>query len=197
MNTRICGDGLVILFAGMAIALAGCSGPPDRMNSSFTMRNGQPIPAALPDPENWTFLGSQTVPGQYQKQKWVKPAQTQQRQLETAVGATAGDGTESFEYQDLRRPAVSPAEYLDTFKALQSRDCPSGTVTPIHVDSAELLLEAKSGGCARFGNQAEIDRFLFGKTDLFHMVYTINSLEMTPDQRALGIKAVNDWNLSK
>ncbi len=97
----------------------------------------------------------------------------------------------------MARPSVSPAEYLDTFKAALSRDCPSATFTPIRLDSAELLLEAKSGGCARFGNQDEIDRFLFGRHDLFHMNYMVKSLDMTPDQRAVGIKAVNDWNLSK
>jgi hypothetical protein len=145
--------------------------------------------------------------------EWVKPVQMEPRpstvsasmqasaQMATQLGKPAeappGDWTESFEYQVVARPSVSPAEYLETFKALQSRDCPSATVTPIRVDSAELLLEAKSGGCARYGDQDEIDRLLFGRNGLFHMVYSVKSLDMTADQRKVGINAVNDWNLSK
>ena len=103
--------------------------------------------------------------------------------------------SESFEYQDLPRPAMSPQAYLDVFKELQLRGCPSGSVTPMRVSSAELLLEAKSGGCQRFGDQDEIDRFLFGKTDMFHMTYMVKTLEMTPEQREAGIKAVTAWNI--
>jgi hypothetical protein len=104
--------------------------------------------------------------------------------------------SESFEYQDLPRPAMSSQEYLDFFKQQQKRACASGSVAPIRVDSTVLLLEAKSGGCERFGDQDEIDCFLFGKTDMFHMSYLVKTFEMTPEQREVAIKAVTAWTLN-
>ena len=200
-------------FTGLTLCLLGGCATPDRINMEFDTKSGQPIPVALPHPETWVCLGTRTVPGKLQTMAWVKPVAMAPRQYQSGKQSGAAiyqvgvllykplekyphEWSESFEYQDLPRPAMSPQKYLDFFKEQQKRICPSGSVSPISISSTELLLEANSGGCERFGDQDEIDCFLFGKTDLFHMNYMVKSREMTPEQREIGIKAVTSWNIN-
>ncbi|HUA38178.1 MAG TPA: hypothetical protein VMA35_07225 [Candidatus Sulfopaludibacter sp.] len=191
--------------------LDGCA-TQDHINMSFDLKSGQPIASGLPHPETWVYLGMQrTSDNKLQALAWVKPVGMIPRSIQSGAMSSADsvqaaalflkpreeyphEWSESFEYQDLPRPAMSPQAYLEVFKELQLRGCPSGSVTPISVSSTELLLEAKSGGCQRFGDQDEIDRFVFGKTDTFHMTYMVKTLEMTPEQREVAIKAVAMWN---
>ena len=205
----------VTLLASIGLTLClldGCA-TPDHINMAFDMKSGQPIASGLPHPETWVYLGMQrTSDNKLQALAWVKPMGMAPRPIYSGSMSKAASAqvvalflkpreeyphawSESFEYQDLPRPAMSPQEYLDFFKAQQKRACPSGSVTPIRVNSTELLLEAKSGGCERFGDQDEIDCFLFGKTDMFHMSYMVKTLEMTPEQHEIGIKAVTAWNI--
>jgi hypothetical protein len=200
-------------FAGLALCLLGGCATPDHINMNFDMKSGQPIASGLPHPETWVYLGMQrTSDNKLQALTWVKPVGVASRPNHSGTMSSAASAqvaalflkpreeyphewSESFEYQDLPRPAMPPQAYLDVFKELQLRGCPSGSVTPISVSSTELLLEAKSGGCQRFGDQDEIDCFLFGKTDMFHMTYMVKTLKMTPEQRETGIQAVTAWNI--
>lgn len=159
--------------------LSGCA-PSDSMRMAFDTKGGQPVPQGLPEPEKWTYLGAQTIPGRMQAMAWEKP----------------GAVREKFEYQDLPRPDLSPQKYLEDFKARQAQACPSFSVTPLRVTEKELLLKVTSGGCARFGEMAEIDRYIFGKTDLFHMSYMVTARDLTAAQRDAGIKAVTAWNMN-
>jgi hypothetical protein len=59
------------------------------------------------------------------------------------------------------------------------------------------MFEAKSGGCPHYGDVDEIDRYLFGKSDLFQLEYTVKAREMTPAQRDAGIKAVSAPRLQR
>lgn len=192
--------------------LGGCA-TQDHINMACDLKSGQPIASGLPHPETWVYLGMQrTSDNKLQALAWVKPVGMTPRPNQSGTMSSAASAqvaalflkpreeyphewSESFEYQDLPRPAMLPQAYLDFFKAQQKRACPSGSVTPIIVNSTELLLEAKSGGCQRFGDQDEIDCFLFGKTDMFHMTYMVKTLEMTPEQREVAIKAVTAWNI--
>jgi len=58
----------------------------------------------------------------------------------------------------------------------------------------ELMFEVKWGDCSNQG-RTEIDRILFGKRDLFKMVYRVEATEMTPEQRQSAIKALTAWKL--
>ncbi len=192
--------------------LGGCATPDSVRQPVFVLNGGQPIPVGLPHPETWVYLGIQkTSDNKLQSMTWVKPVAMPSRQYQSGDQSKAAidealaqlfkplekypqEYSESFEYQDFPRPLKSPQEYIDVLKELQLSGCPSGSVTPIRVSSTELLVEMKSGGCERFGNQDEIDRFLFGKTDLFHMNYMVKSPEMTPEQREIAIKAVTSWS---
>jgi len=206
----------LLVFVGLTLCLLDGCATPDRINMAFDMKTGQPIASGLPHPETWVYLGMQrTSDNKLQALAWVKPVRMTPRPNQSDVTGRMSNAasmkvvalflkpreeyphawSESFEYQDLPRPAMLPQAYLDVFKELQLRGCPSGSVTPINVSSTELLLEAKSGGCQRFGDQDEIDCFLFGKTDMFHMTYMVKTLEMTPEQRAVAIKAVTAWNI--
>jgi hypothetical protein len=91
---------------------------------------------------------------------------------------------------------VSPQKFLEVFKEEHLRQCPSGSVTPVQVSDTEFLFEVKSGGCPHFGDQDEIDRFLFTESDAFHLIYTVKAREMTPVQRDVGIAAVNKYKLA-
>lgn len=202
-----------LAFAGLTLCLLGGCATPDHINMTLDMKSGQPIASGLPHPETWVYLGMQrTSDNKLQSLTWVKPVAMSPRPYQSGSMSDAASAqvvalflkprqeyphpwSESFEYQDLPRPAISPQAYLEVFKELQLRACSSGSVTPIRVDSTELLLEAKSGGCERYGDQDEIDCFLFGRTDMFHMSYMVKTLEMTPEQREAGIKAVTEWNI--
>lgn len=210
---KIIEQATLLVFVALPLCLLDGCGTPDHINMAFDMKSGQPIASGLPHPETWVYLGMQrTSDNKLQALAWVKPVGMIPRPNQSGTVSSAASAqvaalflkpreeyphewSESFEYQDLPRPAMSPQAYLDVFKELQLRGCPSGSVTPISVNSTELLLEAKSGGCQRFGDQDEIDRFLFGKTDMFHMSYMVKTLEMTPEQRETGIKAVTAWNI--
>jgi len=199
---------LVPLLALMLAACGGGAAPKDQMQMEFEVRNGQPIPDAFPDPDRWRFLGAETVARQRQAMVWIKPVVMPRAADAASPGGAAqavelfkrpepfsGEWTERFEYQDLPRPNGTPAAYLEIFKAAQARSCASATVEAVRVETAELLLEARSGGCAALGELDEIDRFIFGRTDLFHMVYVVKAHDMTEAQRAVGLKAVNAWNI--
>ena len=203
----------LLVFAGLTLCVLGGCATQDHINMACDLKSGQPIASGLPHPETWVYLGMQrTSDNKLQALAWVKPVGMTPRPNQSGTMSSAASAqvaalflkpreeyphewSESFEYQDLPRPAMSPQAYLDVFKELQLRSCPSGSVTPISVSSTELLLEAKSGGCQRYGDQDEIDRFLFGQTDMFHMTYMVKTLEMTPEQHEAGIKAVTAWNL--
>jgi hypothetical protein len=203
---------LPVLMGSSLCVLSGCA-TPDHINMAFDMKSGQPIASGLPDPETWVYLGMhRTSDNKLQAMTWVKPVAMSPRPYQSGSMSKAASAqvvaiflkpleqypqawSDSFEYQDLPRPAMSPQEYLDFFKAQQNRACPSGSVMLIRVNGTELLLEAKSGGCERFGDQDEIDYFVFGRTDMFHMSYMVKTFEMTPEQRETGIKAVTTWNM--
>ena len=182
----------------VALLAAGCEQRPDHLAMRFQNVNGQQIPDGLPDPARWQYSGAAVVPGTAGMAAWVEPKNTPAPASKTkgAVKPRPTDWAAGFEYQNLPLPAVASDKYLDIFKAKQAENCPTASVTPLRVDKNELLLEAKSGGCARFGTQSEIDRFLFGENRLFHMVYTIQSLELSPPDRADALRAVNAWNLA-
>jgi len=203
---------ILIAFTGLMLCLLGACATPDRINMGFDMGSAQPIANGLPHPETWVYLGTQrTSDNKVQAMAWVKPVAMHPRPYQSKPSQASinqalaqlfkprekypNEYSELFEYQDLPRPANSPQEYLDLFKQQQLQVCPSGSVTPIRMSNTELLFEAKSGGCEHFGDQDEIDCFLFGKTDLFHMSYMVKSREMTPEQREIGIKAVTIWQL--
>ena len=96
--------------------------------------SGQPIASGLPHPESWVYLGIKNIPNQYQKMMWVKPLglvprQNQQSKNNSSVATDSikdsigmigksleeypGQWIESFEYQDLPRPAKSPQQYFE------------------------------------------------------------------------------------
>jgi hypothetical protein len=186
----------------------------DIIGLSFELHGGQLIPRGLPQPEAWVYLGKQLVPGKGLHMTWVKPVVMPPPQdqsgnppldnenSEAAVAlldkprvGKAPEWSELFEYLDLPLPAVSPREYLVGFTEHLESHCPAASVIPIRVGSADLLLEIKSGGCELYGDEAEIDCFLFGKTDLFHMTYAVKSRELTPGQRETGINMVTTWKI--
>jgi hypothetical protein len=196
----------------LTLGVPATSDAADRISMEFNVESGQPIANGLTTPESWVFLGTQTIPKKMQTMTWVRPigmAPREVRHLEQSEAVKVyvlvgkpresfpGEYSESFEYQDLARPRGTPQQYFEVFKQQQLQACPAGTVALVSVSDTELLLEAKSGGCERFGDQAEIDRFLFGKRDLFHMVYSVKSREMTAEQHAAAMKAVAAWNMLK
>lgn len=184
----------------------------DRIFMQFDVDSGQPIANGLTNPGSWVFLGTRTIPNKMQTMTWVRPIGMTPREVRhldqkeavkvyVLIGkpreSFSGEYSESFEYQDLARPRGKPQQYFDAFKQQQLQACPSGIVAPISVNETELILEAKSGGCERFGDQDEIDRFLFGRRDLFHMVYSVKLREMTAEQHAAAMKAVTAWQMLK
>jgi hypothetical protein len=209
----------LVLITALAVLLAGCIAPQgpllhDQIGLSFEIRGGQLIPRGLPQPEAWVYLGKKMVPGKALDMTWVKPVVMPPRQdqsgnpplddenseavvalLDKAHPGKAPEWSECFEYVDLPLPATSPQEYLAGFTKNLKSHCPTASVIPIRVSGTDLLLEINSGGCELYGDQAEIDCFLFGKTDLFHMNYTVKSRELTPEQRGTGIKLVTTWKI--
>jgi hypothetical protein len=200
----------------------GRTGPPtgpvahDHIGLAFEFRNGQLIPKGLPQPEAWVYLGKKLVPGRILNMTWVKPialtspqnrSQQPSQELGTPAAALAlldmpqvasvPEWSELFEYLNLPLPAMSPQEYLLGFTENFKRHCPAATVTPILVSGTELLLEMKSGGCDKYGDRAEVDRFFFGKANLFHLSYSFKSREMTSAQRDTAIKMLTSWNANR
>ena len=184
------------------------------LTMSLDAQTGEFIPKELPHPETWICLGSRTDSDKALRQVvWVKPLTMTMRDLANRPkGESASDQmtaqflkplelpppphSELFEYLDLfRRWGETPPKYLAKLKNLLSRDCPSAIVTPITMTETELMVEVKSGGCQSMGDRVDIDRLLFGKRDLFTILYRVNAPEMTPEQRESGIKAVTAWTM--
>jgi hypothetical protein len=65
----------------------------------------------------------------------------------------------------------------------------------VRQSDAELLFEINSMGCPSHSDD-EIDLFLFGKSDLIQVVYTVKGREMSEEQRKVGIAAVSNWGLN-
>jgi hypothetical protein len=181
---------------------------------SLDAKTGQYIPKELPHPETWICLGSKWDSEKALRQVvWVKPLTMTPRALTNRPkGDAAVDQlnaqllqplelpppphSEEFEYLDLfRRWGETPPKYLEKLKNLLSKDCPSASVTPLTMTDTELMVEVKSGGCQSIGGRVDIDRILFGKRDLFTILYRVNAPEMTPEQRESGIKAVTAWTM--
>jgi hypothetical protein len=160
---------------------------PDKIEWRFNRSGKDLIPAGLPNPEQWVALEKDAdSSGRPSAMTWVRHS-----------GKDPGEWTEMFGYHDLPQEGISPREFFDQFKAGQARQCPSGTVSLIELSDTELMFEAKSGGCPHYGDVDEIDRYLFGKSDLFQMEYTVKAREMTPAQRDAGIKAVSAPRLQR
>lgn len=167
------------------LALAGCY-TADSVEMKFATTGGRPTPYGLSDPGAWIFQGRQYTPGKELRMTWIKPSASDPRQW-----------TEMFEYQNIARPAVTPQQFLDTFKELAVAKCPDSTLTPIEMGDHEVLFELNSRGCPHASDQDEIQRLLFGARDLFNIAYTVNAREMTSDQRKMGIAAVSAWDLKQ
>lgn len=165
------------------LALAGCY-TADSVVMKFRKTDGRFIPAGLANPDKWMFQGRRDTPGKELRMTWIKPSASDPHQW-----------TEMFEYQSIARPAVTPQQYLDTFKELAVAKCPDSTLTPIEMGDHEVLFELKSRGCPHVSNQDEIQRLLFGAHHLFNIAYTVNAREMTSEQRKMGIAAVSACDL--
>lgn len=184
------------------------------LTMALDAKTGQFIPKELLHAETWICLGSQKGSDKALRQTvWVKPlAMTPRHLAELPTGHAAGDQmtaqflkplelpapphSELFEYQDVfRRWGETPPKYLDKLKSLLSKDCPSASVTTLTLTDTELTVEVKSGGCQSMGDRVDIDRILFGKRDLFTILYRVYAPEMTPEQRESGIKAVTAWSM--
>jgi hypothetical protein len=196
----------------LAVTVAVSAASPDQIAMDFDTATGQPIASGLSDPGSWVFLGTKTIPHKLQTMTWVKPDDVAPRESQTldqpaalrvyvqinkARDAYRGPYSESFEYQNTPRPRGTPKQYFDDYKREQVKACPTGTAELMRVSDNELLMEAKSGGCEKFGDQDEIERFIFGRQSLFHMIYMVKSRDMTPEQRDAAVKAVSAWNLRK
>src|SRR5260370_29039190 len=151
-------------------AREGAAAVPDKIEWSFNNNGKDRIPDGLPNPEQWVALEKDAdSSGRPSAMTWVRHS-----------GKDSGEWTEMFGYHDLPQEGISPREFFDQFKAGQAPQCPSGTGSLIKLSVTELMFEAKSGGCPHYGEVDEIDRYLFGESDLFQMEYTDNALEMTP-----------------
>jgi hypothetical protein len=165
----------------------GAAAVPDKIEWSFNNNGKDRIPDGLPNPEQWVALEKDAdSSGRPSAMTWVRHS-----------GKDPGEWTEMFGYHDLPQEGISPREFFDQFKAGQARQCPSGSVSLIELSDNELMFEAKSGGCPHYGDVDEIDRYLFGKSDLFQMEYTVKAREMTRAQRDTGIKAVSAPRLQR
>ena len=189
------------LAIAVPLLAAGCEAP-DRMALTFRTETGQPVPSGLDEPSRWVYVGDQTIPDTAKIMAWAEtPAEKSAKAPAKPSGskrngkAAPADWVAWFEYQDLPKPAVGPDQYLAYFKAQEAANCPSGTVTPVKVDKTELLLEARSGGCTRFGTQSEVDRFVFADTRMFHMVYAVRAPSLSASDRRAALQAVNAWHL--
>ncbi len=194
--------------------LAGCAskGKPleTHIKQAYDTTSGQPIPAFLPAPETWQYLGLENIPNQYQRMKWLKPDNVAPRPVkipQTADDINAaqamlhypminftGKWTESFEYLALPSAPIQPAAYGENYQKFFLEACPSGAITTQFISDNELILEVKTKDCPKMPDHDEIDRFVFGKGAIYQFIYNFNTTTlMTNEQRDAAIKAVSGW----
>lgn len=184
---------LLILVSVGSIARAGSARQKaDSVHSAYYLKKNCPqpvsmsctVPKGLSDPEMWVFLDVKHVPKELLKWTWAKPSQEDPTQW-----------TELFEYQNTPRGKWTPGKYLENFKKDLANACPIAKLNVTQQTSNELVFELDSIGCPSHGDD-EIDRFLFGKSDLFQLVYTVKGHEMSPEQRSMGMAALGNWGLN-
>jgi len=138
--------------------------------------------SGLENPDRWVFGGVAFVPNQSRELKWHK-----------LVGTDPSHYDEIFESVTVKKPPLTPSQYLDFIRQVAARSCPSATVTPISVTDNELVLEIKvSSGACIGGIHDELDRDIFGSYNLFTFVYTAkNTTNMSAAQRQAGMAAIS------
>jgi hypothetical protein len=206
---------LRLLAFAVMLAPTACIQPPNVILKSFDTTTGEPVPMGLQDPGSWVYLGQQSLPGPVQSMRWIRPEGTPPRpvavpakdgsaprpdpaaQLGKPATAPTGTWSASYEFQTAPSPGQPGQAYFAAFRRAMMAECPSAEVTPLQLDSVEIVVEAHARGCPRFGQQSQIDRFLFGGTDLYHMVYAIHAGSFAPGQRREALDAVTAWNFTR
>lgn len=205
---------LRLLTAGLALAVASCVQAPNTVLKSYDISTGEPIPVGLRPPGAWVYLGQETKPPQVQTMRWVRPEGMAPRPaLPPAQGgaqngpdpatqlrkpmAAPGAWTASYEFQVMPRPPQPGQEYFASFREAMLAECPSADIRPLQLDSVDIVIEAHARGCARFGQQSQIDRFLFGAKNLYHIVYVIHAGTFTREQHAEALDALRAWSFKE
>lgn len=147
-----------VLLAGMMLAaLPGQSAAqrapePERVTFSFPKDPGSP-----------KFVDDQTGSGQDGAlSRWVW------------TGESIDNWVEALEIVNVRRPDVPPA-LEDAFRAaIASRQsyCPQATGRVIASDSTSVLYEIATRGCAGRPDEISLTRIVYGRTQVFSLIYT-------------------------
>jgi hypothetical protein len=180
---------LAVIYAASAAGLPQKKA--DSVHTALTMKSNCPrldmscsVPLGLSDSEKWVFLGEKKTPGEMLKWTWAKPSQSDPTQW-----------TELFEYENVPRGKWTAKKYLAMFNTELANRCASAKLIVVRQSDTELLFEINSVGCPSHSDD-EIDLFLFGKSDLFQVVYTVKGREMSEEQRKVGLAALSNWGLN-
>ena len=96
----------------------------------------------------------------------------------------------------LGRTKTTPQQLLDAWKSLREAECPGATeFTVIAQNETSILFESQDQACRERPARHEIQRYLFGRRDLFALQYAAKEQQMAPETRARWIKTFSDATL--
>jgi hypothetical protein len=137
------------------------------------------------DPEKWVLVSMRQIPDAEVRLTFVRASERDR----------GPQWTELFECQNAPRPVVSVQQFFARLGDEVLRECPTATFSLIRRSESDQMFETKSRGCRRFGDQDEIERFIFGESNLFHLMYTVRKPEMSPQQRDDAIRLLASFKL--
>jgi hypothetical protein len=172
----------VLLFTGCGLLFGKEEHIGPFSSDEFVMHR---VPGEKIDPQKWVLISARQTPDVEVRLTFVRASEVDR----------GPKWTELFEYQNAPRPIVSTKQFFARLGDEVVSECPTATFTLIKADRSDLMFQTKSGGCARFGDQDEIERFIFGKSNLFHLMYTARTRVMTPKQRDDAIRLLSSFRL--
>lgn len=110
------------------------------------------------------------------------------------TGESIDNWVEALEVVNVRRPDVPPA-LEDAFRAaITSRQsyCPDATGRVISSDSTSVLYEITTVGCAGRSDEVSLTRVVYGRNQVFSLIYTNKDPVQAYARRADWIKVLSE-----
>ncbi len=131
--------------------------------------------------------------------KFVKgfPGQTVELTRFVLEGKSIDEWTEALETINALRAAYPPT--LETFynknMELRKKTCPDSAFNIISQDPNSILYELRTKNCSFFPDQHSLTRVMYGKTNVWVLIYTNTVAELPTDKREEWIRYLSQANL--
>jgi hypothetical protein len=148
--------------------------------------------------ETVTFLlvGPDWVAGNRQEQQGRMTLTEFVRKGQTATRWTELYTVLNFSRRGMEFPPEAGA-MVEGLRRSRLDRCPRAAWTVLRSGPDDVLYEVKTRGCAELPDQHELGRVLYGKWNIFHLIYQARGRELAADRRAAWLDALSQARIKR